>query len=57
MIKGFFGGTDVVSASNWWLVALIALFEFMFVIYDILVSKSAILYLYRFRRKIKKYLQ
>ena len=56
-IKGFFGGVEILQASNWWLLALLALFEFMFVIYDVLVSKSAILYMYRFRNRMKKYLQ
>ena len=56
-IKGLFGGVEMLGTSNWWLLALLALFEFMFVIYDVLVSKCVLLYLYRFRPKMKKYFQ
>ena len=54
-VWGFLGDFSSATMSNWLLLGVLALAEVLFVLYDFMVSKSALLYLYRIRQKIKKY--
>ena len=52
----YLGDFGDLPTSNWWLLAVLLLFEVMFVMYDVMLSKVVLLYWYKFRQKIKKHM-